>query len=145
MIELLDRAHRAVTLASLALTPATIIAAAVVVFLWWGSAKRAFWISHKSEVQWFVLGVTIGFIGSMVDNIYWGLAWAADYTGHESRDALFRYGVYSNTPFRQICTIGAAVCHIKAAVDTDSHLFRYSILGSLGISVLALVLLVWLA
>lgn len=69
----------------------------------------------------------------------------ADYTGHEYRDALFKYGVYSNAPFRQVCTIGAAVCHIKAAVDTDSHLFRYAVLGSWGVSLLALAALVWLA
>lgn len=144
MIELLDWAHSAVTLLSLALTPATIIAAIVVLVLWWKSTKRAFWVRHKTEVQWFILGVSISFLGSVVDNFYWGLAWTADYTGHESRDALFKYGVYSNAPFRQLCTILAAVCHIRAAMTAQDRRFRAIIIIAWLTGLLTAGLLVWL-
>ena len=126
---LLDTRHHDVTLISLALTPATILAAAIVVALWWKPTKKAIFVTHKKDVQWFMVGVFASFIGSIVDNLYWGLAWTADYYDHPIKEALFKYGVYPNTIFRQGCTLVAAYCHIRAAAVSDSKSFKGFVLG----------------
>ena len=119
-----DSVHVAAAFVSLALTPATIIACIAVLVMWSKGALKSVWSRHKTDVQWFMIGVVISFVGAAVDNLYWGLAWLADYTGSSLRDALFRNGVYSNVPFRQVCTVIAAGCHIKAALGSDSAIFR---------------------
>ena len=124
MIEALREYQPFFILISLALTPATLIACAMVVWLWADSALLALYTRHKSSADWFVLGVIINFIGDFADNLYWGLAWLADYRQHISRDTMFELGVYSNTPFRQVCTVVAAFCHIAAAMKTTSKTFR---------------------
>lgn len=125
-----DSLHRFVSLASLVLTPATIILSLAVVIVWLDSAKRALFSREKNSVQWLILGVSIGFVGSIVDNAYWGVAWTADFLGHSSRDQLFKNGVYSNAPFRQLCTIAAAACHVKAGVDSHNIFFKFVVISA---------------
>lgn len=127
-----------VTVASMGLTFTTIIACMGVLYLWWEAAWRAWKASHRTEVNWFVLGVVIGFGGGIVDNVYWGFAWFAELVSHPYRDALFDNGVYANLIFRQLATIAAAVCHIRAAISTDSYRFRAIVFGgwALGIAMM---------
>jgi len=117
--------HDTVTLLSLMLTPATIISCLAVTVLWFDSAKKAFYERHKTEMHWLILGVFFSFIGSMVDNTYWGLAWSASYLDDPAKEALFHNGVYSNLPFRQITTLVAAYCHVRAAVATQSLFLKW--------------------
>ncbi len=106
-------------LLSLALTIPTIILGAWVVRLWAresvalfrGRSRRAW-----NATEWFILGVAIGFFGSVADNAYWGIAWTASYLEHPGRAFWFERGVYSNIPFRQIAGLAAAYCHIRSAV-----------------------------
>ena len=117
-------AHDIATLISLAMTIPALFGCLGVVWLWHESAWRAWKSEHKTETHWFILGVTVAFAGSFIDNTYWALAWYADFYELPSRDALFHHGVYSNTIFRQGCTAFAAYCHIRAAVVSTSLQFR---------------------
>lgn len=114
-----------VTLLSLGLTPLTIIGCCAVVYIWRKAAIKALKTREKTEVSWIILGVVVGFAGSFIDNLYWGLAWASDYAHLTPRDWLFKNGVYSNTPFRQVATIIAAVCHIRAGMLSTETILRW--------------------
>lgn len=131
---LLAAGHSHITLISLALTPATILMCAIVTVLWWKPTKEALFVTHKKDIHWFMIGVLVSFLGSMVDNFYWGLAWLADYYNAPERDNLFKYGVYPNTFFRQGATLVAAMCHIRAATLSDSKRFKALVLGVWGIT-----------
>tara|TARA_R110000824_G_scaffold238429_2_gene427219 strand:- start:2626 stop:3057 length:432 start_codon:yes stop_codon:yes gene_type:complete len=106
-------------LISLTLTVPTIILSAWVVIEYGRPAVKALrGILAGSEVtteQLLILGISVGFIGAFFDNIYWGFAWLADYTGHPWRDLLFNGGVFANIPFRQGAGILAACLHLYAA------------------------------
>lgn len=113
-----------ITLLSLALTPMSILASAGVVALWWQSGKRALIRSDRRDLDWFIIGVMIGFAGNLVDNLYWGLAWTLHYLHNDSWHFWFDNGVYSNVVFRQTATALAAVCHIKAGIEAKSRLLQ---------------------
>jgi len=116
--------HDTFTLISLALTPLTIAACFAVVLIWRSAAYKAYKKKIKVDIDWFILGVVVGFLGSAFDNLYWGIAWTADYLRIDSKDELFKAGVYSNTFFRQLCTALAATCHIKAALELTPGFVR---------------------
>lgn len=116
--------REAVTLLSLALTVPAVMGCIGVILLWKDSAVDALQQQERLALHWFILGVTVGFLGSLVDNVYWGIAWTADYLGHSSRDAWFYNGVYPNLIFRQACLSFAAYCHIRAAVATTHISFK---------------------
>ena len=113
----MDSQNKLAEFISLILTIPTVVFGAMVVALW---GKTAFRLkigrTKLNSTQWFVLGVTVGFLGSVIDNIYWGIAWGAEFLGHDSASFWFSNGVYSNIPFRQIAGTIAAYCHIKSAV-----------------------------
>lgn len=119
--------HDLFTLMSLGLTPLTITTCFAVIFMWWKAAHKALLKTDKTEVSWIILGVVIGFSGSLFDNLYWGAAWTADYAHYSFRDSLFYGGVYPNTFFRQSATILAAFCHIKAGMVTGDKVLRYAL------------------
>lgn len=107
---------------SLALTPATVLLSTEVVLVWSKAARQSLRLLRRSprsmkETDWFVLGVTIAFIGSIVDNMWWGIAWGTKY-GVGSASGLdnwwFRHGTFCNILFRQSTTIIAAAFHLLA-------------------------------
>ena len=99
---------------SLALTSTTVAVCIMVAWRWRGHFLRP---SDDAAVYWFSLGVLIHFICSFFDNTYWGWVWSLKYTGHESMSAqFFGYGAYPNILFRQIGTIFAGYCHLRAAL-----------------------------
>lgn len=120
----LEALNKFSTLLSLAMTPSALIGCVGVVYLWWAGALSAYHEIHKKELHWFILGVVLGFMGSFFDNSYWAITWTAHYFGHASTEFWFENGVYSNIIFRQGCTIAAAFCHIRAAVESHSIHFR---------------------
>lgn len=130
-----------VTFLSLALTPPTIVAAIAVVVIWYRSAKKALEAKERTEMHWLIMGVFVGFVGSVFDNAYWGIAWAADYLNHPSKDWWFQNGVFSNLPFRQIATLVAAYCHLRAAIAGSKFLGLVLALGWLLSLVLMVVIL----
>ena len=107
---------------SLILTIPTVILALGVVRKWWPAFVEA--LKQRKEKgltanQWFVVGVTISFIGNGLDNIFWAIPWTSSYLEGANTDALWNVGVYFNIFFRQTCGILAALCHLKAA---DIHI-----------------------
>ena len=101
---------------SLALTLPTILIGIGVLVHWGPSAWRSWNVKaiHRDASQWLILGVAIGFLGGILDNIYWGIAWSSAYAQHPSRDFWFANGVWPNIPFRQISGAYAAYCHLRS-------------------------------
>ena len=111
--------QNAAEVASLAVTVPAIVLGIGVVVHWAPAAYRN--ICSRKEMNahdWFILGVTIGFIGGVADNLWWGVAWSCDYIHSDYRDWWFRHGVYSNIIFRQLCGTYAAWCHMVAFYQT---------------------------
>lgn len=120
-------------LLSLAMTVPTLFGCVGVLWLWRAASWSAWFLRHKTETHYFILGVAIGFVGALFDNIYWGLAWAADYFNHPTRDLLFDNGALPNIFFRQLATALAAGFHIRAAVESNSRAFRILVFGGWAI------------
>lgn len=135
----MEFARDLVTIASMGLTLTTVVGCLGVIYMWWGAAWKAWKTSHRTELHYFIMGVSIGFFGALVDNVYWGFAWFAEFINHPYRDSLFDYGVYSNLFFRQLCTILAAAFHIQAAVESTSRTFRIIVVGGWVLGVAAMV------
>ena len=112
-------------LVSLGMTVPTVILAVAVIVKWAPSALRAWKSKERTADQWFVIGVTVGFIGALADNVYWALPWTANYLDHPAQVPLFAAGVYFNIIFRQGLGIVAAYCHLRAAELSDSRMTRF--------------------
>lgn len=116
----------ALSLISMIATPATILSAVAVVYVWHRAAWNAVFkpSGPLTDRDWFVIGVAVGFIGQLFDNTFWGLSWHAHFLELPHRDAMFEAGPAVNLFFRQIPGIIAALCHVKAAVQTESAFLR---------------------
>lgn len=102
---------------SLGLTSPTVLLAGLLLFIWFGKAKRALRAKNRSSTQWLLLGVFIGFLGGLGDNIFWGLAWTLSYLHHEWKEPVFASGAMFNIFFRQGAGAIAAYCHLRAAAE----------------------------
>lgn len=99
---------------SLAVTPA-VLSVAIFVLLHYGTAAMKV-LHPKSPKDWLILGIVIGFVGKLLDNCYWGLAWTAYFEArHDAADWYFAYGPVANLFFRQAALIVSGVCHCIAA------------------------------
>ncbi len=108
----------------------------------WRSAAADLLADRNNPIAWFAGGVFIHFATNFADNLYWGVAWSAHFGGWASEAALFENGVYSNIPFRQIGTIAAAFCHLKAAAlyankDVEPYIMGMVAAASVGILYIA--------
>lgn len=104
-------------LLSLFLTVPTIVLAAVVIYLWGPKALSIARIGHPvRSADWFIIGVTIGFVGQFFDNLYWAIPWSLSYIESQHTDLFMFNGVWFNIPSRQLCGIIAAYCHIKSYI-----------------------------
>lgn len=121
--------HEAAEIISIALTLPTVFLSAWVVLIFFGQAQSALRESPalRKPVGWFAMGITVGFAGSVLDNIYWGVAWSACYVEcYWLQSVLFKYGVFSNVPFRQVAGIMAAYFHLRCAMALPTHNDRES-------------------
>lgn len=114
----------AAELISLGMTFPTVMLSIAVVVKWGPSAIAAWKARLRSSEQWFILGVFLGFLGSIFDNCYWFIPWSASYIGHDSADSLFGAGVYFNIFFRQGLGVSAAYCHLRAGAEADKRLVK---------------------
>ena len=104
------------------LTVLTILMGVLVLVHWIKPAATALKSRRKiSSEQWLIIGVVVAFIGQTLDNSYWLITWTANYFDSESTLThwLFDNGPAANLPFRQVCGIVAAYCHVYAAVMID--------------------------
>ena len=104
-------------LISMFLTFPTIILAGVVVFLWGPKALVSFHIKDKDASDWFIMGVAIGFVGQVLDNLYWAIPWSLSYVASPLFEDFTNAGVYFNIFSRQSCGVVAAYCHIKSYIS----------------------------
>jgi len=66
--------------------------------------------------RWLLVGIFLGFFGSVWDNGYWAIPWSLSYIGSPHQDLWFANGVLCNIPFRQIAGITAVYCHLRAFI-----------------------------
>ena len=109
------------TAISLFLTPWAVLTAALVVYQWGPASIHA--ICHKgmNSNDWLVLGIVVGFVGAILDNLYWGYAWQLKYTNNPNSEWWFEYGVMANVLFRQGAGVIAGTCFIMSACKILQH------------------------
>lgn len=112
--------HKAAELISLSLTVPTVLLGSLVVVIWGKSSIKALRATRKTATDWLILGIVVSFVGSSLDNIYWGITWGSDLLGFQSSATWFRNGVYANIPLRQTAGIIAAFCHLRGAISWSS-------------------------
>lgn len=114
---------------SLASTFPCICMCTLVVYLWWKPSVKAFKILHSKQWWldkledrhtlghcWFVLGVSIGFVGGTGDNSYWFIPWSFAFVESEQTGVWMEMGVFFNIPFRQMAGTVSAYCHVRSAI-----------------------------
>ena len=144
VVDVYDAAHEIATFVSLATTVPTVLFAFAVVYFFRANARKAFFATERREVDWLILGIVIGFIGSLVDNAYWGVCWTGDFFGLALTESCFKNGVFPNVFFRQATTLVAALCHLQAAVISHSRAFkRMMFAGWVGVIVSAVLMVVF--
>ena len=108
--------HELSELISLWWTVPTVVLGAKVVLLWGNSALKALKMNpcDRTSSDLFIIGVFIGFLGSIFDNLYWSIHSTADYLNLEISKDLMKAGVYFNIFFRQLSGTLSAYFHIKS-------------------------------
>ena len=111
---MIDLFYTSAEFISLVLTVPTVILGALVVWYYSPRAIKALRKPCKTltEIEMLIIGITVGFMGAVVDNIYWGLAWFHEMIGSESSPWWFKNGVLSNVPFRQTAGVVAGAFHL---------------------------------
>ena len=94
--------------------------------VWWPSFQDAMKVAFTKGVkwtaeQWLVVGIVIGFLGNMLDNIFWGIVWMFKFVDESTHQALFELGPTFNVVFRQIFGIFAVYCHLFAAMKMSDR------------------------
>ncbi len=112
-------------LISLGMIFPSLILAIVVVYTWLPSLISTYKTSNPLAHDWFFVGVVFGFLGVIVDNIFWIIPWASAYLQDLGLYTLVPYGVTYNIIFRQFCGVIAAYCHLKAAEITSNSKIKY--------------------
>lgn len=134
-------------LSSLGLTFPTVVLAVFVAITWRHAAIAALKKQSMNHNEYFILGVTIGFVGQTFDNLYWFFPWSAFYIGHPIAGDLTAAGVFFNIISRQGCGIFAAYCHMKAAAlsnTVNTKVFNNVVAASwIAGAAYPLILLIW--
>lgn len=114
--------HEMAEFVSLVGTVPTILLAVCVVY-WYGPiAWHGVRAIKRTREHWLIMGITIGFIGSILDNAYWAIPWTLSYYDHPLTQTAIMNGVFFNVIFRQGCGAVAAYCHLRGAVESRNDL-----------------------
>jgi len=89
----------------------TIGVAYMVLHFWTPNARS----NASTANRLLLIGISISFLGTIGDNVYWGLTWLSQLKGWPSEAQWFAGGPYANTLFRHAMKIAAAACHLEAA------------------------------
>lgn len=107
------------------LTVPTIILSIMVVYIWFKPSLEVIRSPHRTTEGWFIIGVSLGFLGEILDGAYWFLAWNFSYFGAEEQtQVMLEYGPFFNIFFRQLMTILAAYCHIRSAFSYSAEVSK---------------------
>lgn len=113
-------AQHAAELFSIGLTIPTIVLAFYVIWLWGPKALKIVKSRRRFvATDWFILGVTLGFIGQVLDNTYWQITWCSYYLESSDAISLVQLGVWFNIVSRQTLGILAAYCHVRSYKATQ--------------------------
>lgn len=120
---MIDMFYTSAEFVSLVLTVPTVILGVLVVWCYSPRALAAIRkpVDKMTETEMLIIGITIGFAGAVVDNIYWGLAWFHEMVGSSSAPLWFKNGVLSNVPFRQTAGIVAGAFHLYPIMVTKKE------------------------
>jgi len=118
---------------------------AVLVLIEWCPNFKRMATRKWSQSDLLILGVLLGFVSVVGDNVYWGITWYSKMKNWSTSEWWFEFGPVSNLIFRHAMKIAAAACHLEAArraevVATDSLVMKTLIV--LFVSVLLFSLLV---
>lgn len=108
----LDRVLSILELASLGLTAALIIVVIAVL----SSFRHAFTLRPRVPTDWLIAGIVVSFLSATFDNLFWQFVWTGHFLNRPGVPVFFEMGPAVNVFFRQIPTIIAAYCHIRAGV-----------------------------
>ena len=124
-----DGAHQITELVSMILTWPTVILSFSVVMIWvpvaWRGVRQLGWRSltrlkkdnrEAAASVFLAVGITVGFLGGLLDNSYWSIPWSLSSVGHPHEMAWNQFGPLPNIFTRQLCGMIAAYCHIRAAM-----------------------------
>lgn len=106
---------------------------AMLVVVEWCPRNFIKWVSRGfDQYDLLVLGILIGFVAVMGDNLYWLAAWYSKLRNREEFDWYLENGPTANIFFRHILKITAAACHLEAArrsniVRSDDLMMKTSI------------------
>lgn len=84
-----DNLHGVFTLISLGMTFPALTVCVLVLRSWHRRYLDYMLKKDRKPSTMLIAGVYLGFMGSMVDNSWWGLAWTFDYLDHGWRDFFF--------------------------------------------------------
>ena len=113
--------HEVAELVSLVTTIPTIVMSLMVVGLYGRAAVDGMQHKPRSQEDWLILGICLGFIGAVLDNGYWFIPWFFEFIDHPWSNAFIMNGVYFNIFSRQACGVAASYCHIKGAILADKN------------------------
>jgi len=68
----------------------------------------------KTAAQWLVLGIAVGFIGKLADNLYWTATWTQYDFGFGNAESWIAAGPVVDIFFRQLPLIVSGLCHLAA-------------------------------
>ena len=97
-----------------------------------------------TATDWLVLGICLSFLGSIGDNLWWGVAWATKYLNQPNAEWWFENGVFSNVCFRQGLKLLAGYCHLRAAVETGAMSLQRLHSTVFVLVAIAVVMVIWL-
>ena len=103
------------TVVSLFLTPWTLLMGLLVIYHWGPACIHAIKNKKMDSNNWLILGITIGFIGSVIDNTYWAYFWQLDLNGNDFSKVIQKYGIIINVVFKQCAGIISGMCHVMSA------------------------------
>lgn len=100
---------------SLTLTLPAVVLSTWVVVIWGPKAWVALKLNanKRTDLDWLILGIAVGFLGGVIDNTYWGVAWSLQYIESDCADWWFTHGAFPNIVARQAAGAYAAYCHLR--------------------------------
>jgi len=119
----------------------TSVSKGVVILENWRDGQRT-----MSAAQLFAMSFVTAKIGSIGDQIWWGIAWAFHFLDDPTYQWWFEHGVYANILFRQIFSLIGCHLFVEALVTARPSIDpRFYLLAIRGAYILAtvLILLLW--
>jgi len=70
--------------------------------------------NRRHARQWLLLGISLGFIGKILDNAWWAPTWISKLKHWHTEEWWFHHGPISNLAARHVLGILSAACHLIA-------------------------------